>query len=216
MNVAASTTMTYQLMVDSLKSLSVPVWTQTPACGYGIVYTATITKTAKDANSLVSEAPYASALITDTVSSSGVTFDAAQMKIFVQTNDRITSGQYTIDVTATLQESKYNLALNVNTESFTLTITDPCTSTQLNNLADTTLNVQLVDMTYAILQPANIQTYHEVYDSVGMNIGCTNNGFAHDSTCFEYSCGDRSISWTTNPLGQTYSWLSVNEIQYKI
>ena len=71
-------------------------------------------------------------------------------------------------------------------------------------------------MTYALLSPAVIQTYHEIYDTVGFTIGCTNNALTIDPSCFQFSCGDRKISRTTNPLGQTFSWLTVNELSYTI
>ena len=155
MNTATTTAFTYTVS-DPAATYTIPTWTQTPACGYAIVYTAELEKTAKDSSSWVSEPTFSYTSINSVFAVSGVTFDAATNTVQISTTDRATSGTYNVKITATLQETKYNDALNINSEVFTLTILDECTTTVLNNVSPASLNVNFQNMVTSILQAAEV------------------------------------------------------------
>ena len=76
MNTASTTDFTYTIG-DAAATHTLPSWTQTPACGYAIVYTAELRKTAQDASSWVSEPVFEYTGINAIFAVSGVTFDGA-------------------------------------------------------------------------------------------------------------------------------------------
>lgn len=80
-----------------------------------------------------------------------MTFDAATNTVQISTTNRANSGTYNVRITATLQETKYNAALNINSEVFTLTILDECTTTVLNNVSPASLNVNFQNMATSII-----------------------------------------------------------------
>lgn len=76
MDPAATTAFTYTVS-DPAATFTIPTWTQTPACGYAIVYTAKLSKTAPDTSSWVSDPTFELTTIDAFNAVSGVTFDDA-------------------------------------------------------------------------------------------------------------------------------------------
>lgn len=122
-------------------------------------------------------------------------------------NTHADGGVYSVIVTAVIQETKYNLALNTNTDvTFTLTIVDPCVAAVINDNADTDYNREISDQTISRLGGSVSQTFYQFTDDVSLTYDLNNTNPSSILTGVSI-CGSRTYT-----LENEFTWLTTDWI----